>query len=136
MRSESDRFALEVLQFLAETGAQINQLQTVLRQTAGLSGIASFVECRNYGQDVYLCICLEADASTGRTMTWWMDFRPIVNGWLIEASVLWDGREAVIEMPPQVMLDFRAVEKQVPVILRKILDAGTQVLVDTVAESK
>lgn len=136
MRPELDQYALEVLQFLAQTGAQVNQLQNVLRQTAGLSGIASFVESRNYGKDVYLCICLEADVSDERTLTWWMDIRSVVNGWLIEASVLWNGREAVIELPPQVVPDFRAVEKQVPLILGKILEAGTQALVSAVAERK
>ncbi|HZY45074.1 MAG TPA: hypothetical protein VFF70_10030 [Anaerolineae bacterium] len=136
MRPELDQYALEVLQFLAQTGAQVNQLQNVLRQTTGLSGIASFVESRNYGKDVYLCICLEADVSGERTLTWWMDIRSVVNGWLIEASVLWNGREAVIELPPQVVPDFRAVEKQVPLILGKILEAGTQALVSTVAERK
>src|SRR5450756_3161479 len=136
MHPELDQLAIEVLNFLAQTGAQVNQLQTALRQTAGLSSIASFVECRSYGNDVYLCICLEADASNQRTMTWWMDIRPIVDGWLIEASVLWDGREAIIELPPQVMPDFRTVEKQVPVILKKILEAGTQALVSAAAERK
>jgi hypothetical protein len=133
MRSESDQHALEVLHFLAQTGSQVNQLQNILRQNAGLKGIASFVECRNYGSDVYLCICLEADVSTKRTLTWWMTVRPVAEGWLIEASVLWNGREAVVELPPLMSPDFRAVEKQVPIVLRRILEAGTQALIDAVA---
>ena len=128
IRSEVDQLAIEILRFLAQTGVQINQQQIILRQMPGLSGIASFVESRNYGKDVYLCICLEADTADRRTLTWWMDIRPRDSDWLINASVLWNGRTTVVELPPKSVPDFRSVEKQVPLILSKILVVGTRAI--------
>ena len=128
MQSEVDQLAIEILRFLAQTGTQVSQLQNILRQMPALSGIASFVESRNYGKDVYLCICLEADTADQRTLTWWMDIRPVDNGWLINASVLLNGRTAVVELTPKSVPDFRSVEEQVPLILSKILEAGTQAI--------
>ena len=134
IRSEVDQLAIEILRFLAQTGVQINQQQIILRQMPGLSSIASFVESRNYGKDVYLCICLEADTADRRTLTWWMDIRPRDNDWLINASVLWNGRTTVVELPPKSVPDFRSVEKQVPLILSKILVVGTRAITSQSAD--
>ena len=57
-----------------------------------------------------------------------MDITPREGMWLIGACVLWNGRTLVVQVGPQRVLDFRAVQAEVPVILEQVLLAGVVVL--------
>jgi len=127
MHSPDDQAALNALAFLARTGSQIDAFRNQLKQAADLP-VASFVECRYYGSDLYVCVCLEADVAEGKTLTWWLDITPKDTGWRVEASVLWNGRDVVAQVPGQLLPDFQAVQQAVPVMLKQLLDAGGHAL--------
>jgi hypothetical protein len=124
--------ALAALRFLAETSGQLDVFRIQLKQRLQLQA-SSFVECRYYGDEVYICICLEATPTENRTLTWWMDITPSEEMWLIEACVLWNGRDPVVQAPPQRVYDFQAVQAEVPEILAHLLQAGGAVLDKSVA---
>jgi hypothetical protein len=128
-----DQVTLDALTFLASTGSQLEAFRMQLKQAANLHA-SSFVECRYYGSEVYVCICLEVDVADNRTLTWWMDIAPKPDGWLIEASVLSDGRDLAAQFPAQTVRDFQAVQQEVPHLLRRLFDAGGAAL--TQARSK
>jgi len=123
MATQEDQIALTTLAFLARTSGQLDAFRNQLKQTRQLHA-ASFVECRYYDDDVYICICLEAIPQENQTLTWWMDITPHDQKWLIEASALWNGRDPVVQIPPQVVPDFQAVQASVPEILDQLLQAG------------
>lgn len=127
MHSPDDEAALAVLKFLAETGSQLDAFRHQIKQAADLPA-SSFVECRYYGSDLYVCVCLEADIADGKTLTWWLDITPKAEGWRVEASVLWNGRDVVAQVPGQLLSDFAAVEQAVPAVLKQLLDAGSHTL--------
>ena len=127
MTIQDDRNAMATLAFLAQLGSQLDAFRNRLKQQAQLHA-ASFVESRYYGSDVYLCVCLEAAPQEDRTLTWWMDITPREGMWLIEACVLWNGRTHVVQVGPQRVIDFRAVQAEVPGILEQLLQAGMAVL--------
>jgi hypothetical protein len=127
MSSPDDQTTFEALAFLASTASKLDGFRTQLKQAANLHA-SSFVECRYYGSEVYLCICLEVVVDDDRILTWWMDVVPRPDGWLIEASVLWNGRDLVAQIPTQTVRDFRAVQQEVPRLLRHLLDAGSAAL--------
>ena len=127
MTTQEDQIVLKALAFLAKTSGQLDTFRTRLKQTRQLHA-ASFVECRNYGDKVYLCICLEAAPRESQTLTWWMDITLREKGWLIEASALWNGRHAVAQIPPLHVPSFQAVQDEVPAILDQLLQAGAAVL--------
>jgi hypothetical protein len=123
MRSREDQIALDALRFLAKIGSQLDAFRAQLQQALDVTAI-SFVECRHYGTEVYLCVCLETDVDLDKTLTWWMDIRPGPDGWLIEASVLWNGRDIIARLPGLAAPDFSAVKREVPAMLKQLLDAG------------
>jgi hypothetical protein len=123
MLLHEDQITLDTLTFLARTGSQLEAFRTRLKQAANLHA-SSFVECRYYGSEVYVCICLEAAVTDDRTLTWWMDIKLKPDGWLIEASVLWNGRDLVAQLPAQTVRDFQAVQQEVPHLLQHLFDAG------------
>jgi len=127
MRTPDDEAALAALEFLAETGSQLDAFRHQIKQVADLPA-SSFVECRYYGRDLYVCVCLEADVADGQTLTWWLDITPKDTGWRVEASVLLNGRDVVAQVPGQLLSDFAAVQQAVPVVLRQLLDAGGHTL--------
>ncbi len=127
MMTRDDQIALKTLAFLAQAGNQLDAFRTRLKQQTPLHA-SSFVECRYYGDDVYICICLEVAPREDQTLTWWMDITPQDKDWLIEASVLWNGRTPVVQSAPQHVLDFQAVRDEVPEILEQLLQAGAAVL--------
>jgi hypothetical protein len=127
MTKPDDRIALSAFAFLAQMSGQLDAFRTRLKQSAQLHA-SSFVECRYYGDDVYICICLEAAPQENKTLTWWMDITPREGMWLIEASVLWNGRTTVVQAGPQRVYDFPAVRAEVPDILEQLLQAGAAVL--------
>ena len=127
MTTPNDRIALTTLAFLANTGGQLDAFRAKLKQRAALH-TSSFVECRYYGDDVYICICLEAAPHETQTLTWWIDITPRDGQWLIEASVLLNGRTPVVQAPPQQCYDFQAVQNEIPDILDQLLQAGAGVL--------
>jgi hypothetical protein len=127
MTIHDDRNALAILTFLARLGSQLDAFRNRLKQQAQLR-VASFVESRYYGTDVYLCVCLEAAPREDRTLTWWMDITPREGMWLIEASVLWNGRTSMVQTGPQRVYDFQTVQAEVPEILGQLLQAGAAVL--------
>jgi hypothetical protein len=133
MIKPDDQIALKTLAFLARTGGQLDAFRTRLKQSAQLH-TSSFVECRHYGDDVYLCICLEAAPQEDKVLTWWMDITPREGMWLIEASVLWNGRTPAVQTGPQRVLDFQAVQTEVPKILEQLLQAGAAVLEKIIAQ--
>jgi hypothetical protein len=128
MKTHDEQVAFETLEFLAKTGAQIDTFRTQLTQAAELT-VSSFVECRQYGNSLYVCVCLEADVDIDKTLTWWMDIKPVEDYWLIEASVLWNGRDVVAQVPSIMAPDFRIVQREVPRMLKQLLDAGGHALV-------
>jgi hypothetical protein len=130
-----DQPILDTLAFLAATGGQLDTFRMQLKQAANLQA-TSFVECRTYGNEVYVCVCLEADVSDDRTLTWWLDIAPKPDGWLIEASVLWNGRDLVAQVPTQTVRDFKAVQQEVPRVLRHLLDAGGAALAQSRSKAK
>jgi hypothetical protein len=127
MATQEDQIALTTLAFLAKTGGQLDAFRNQLKQTRQVPA-SSFVECRYYGDDVYICICLEATPQENQTLTWWMDITPRDQKWLVEASALWNGRDPVVQIPPQFVPDFQAVQAGVPEILDQLLQAGAAVL--------
>ncbi len=133
MTIHDDRNALATLAFLAQLGSQLDTFRNRLKQQTQLHA-ASFVESRYYGSDVYLCVCLEAAPREDRTLTWWMDITPREGMWLIGACVLWNGRTPVVQVRPQRVLDFRAVQAEVPGILEQLLQAGVAVLDKIIAQ--
>jgi hypothetical protein len=135
MTTLEDQPILDTLAFLAKTGGQLDAFRTQLKQAANLQA-TSFVECRTYGSEVYVCVCLEADVSDDRTLTWWLDIVPKPDGWLIEASVLWNGRDLVAQIPTQIVRDFRAVQQEMPRMLRHLLDAGGAALAQARATAR
>jgi len=128
MTTHDDLVVIDTLDFLAKIDGQIGAFRTQLKQAAGLA-TASFVECRLYGEDLYVCICLETDVDHDKTLTWWMDIKPVEEQWLVEANVLWNGREVVATMPTIMAPEFRVVQREVPRLLKQLLDAGGQALV-------
>ena len=135
MTSHEDQITFDALSFLAKIGGQLDAFRTQLKQAANLHA-TSFVECRTYGSEVYVCVCLEADVADDKTLTWWLDIVPKPEGWLIEASVLWNGRELVAQIPAQVVHDFQAVQHEVPRLLRHLLDAGGAALAQSRSKVK
>jgi hypothetical protein len=127
MTTPNDRIVLTTLAFLANTGGQLDAFRAKLKQRATLH-TSSFVECRYYGDDVYICICLEVVPDENQTLTWWIDITPREGQWLIEASVLLNGRTPVVQAPPQQFYDFQAVQNEVPDMLDQLLQAGAGVL--------
>lgn len=127
MMTHEDQIALTTLAFLAKTSGQLDAFRNRLKQTRQLPA-SSFVECRYYGDDVYICICLEAALQENQVLTWWMDITPRDQQWLIESSALWNGRDSVAKIPSQVVPDFKAVQDGVPEILEQLLQAGAAVL--------
>ncbi len=127
MISHDDQITFDALAFLAKVGGQLDTFRTQLKQATDLHA-TSFVECRYYGADLYVCVCLETDVSDDRTLTWWLDIVSKPEGWLIEASVLWNGRDLVAQIPAQTVPDFMTVQREVPRMLRHLLDAGGAVL--------
>jgi hypothetical protein len=127
MTARDDRCVLTTLSFLAETSGQLDAFRARLKQRTQLH-VSSFVECRYYGEEVYICICLEAAPQANKTLTWWMDITPREGMWLIEASVLWNGRTPVVQTPPQRVYDFQGVRAELPEILEQLLQAGAAVL--------
>jgi len=127
MTTGDDRSVLATLSFLAQTSGQLDAFRARLKQRTQ-QHVSSFVECRYYGDEVYICICLEAALQENKTLTWWMDITPREGMWLIEASVLWNGRTPVVQAPPQRVYDFRAVKAELPDILEQLLQAGAAVL--------
>lgn len=127
MTTRDDRITLATLSFLANTSGQLDAFRARLKQRTPVH-TSSFVECRYYGDDVFICICLEAAPREDRTLTWWMDITPREGKWLIEASVLLNGRDPVVQSPPQRIYDFQAVQNEIPDILEQLLQAGTVVL--------
>jgi hypothetical protein len=127
MATPEDHTALTTLAFLARTSAQLDAFRNQLKQARQLHA-SSFVECRYYGDDLYICICLEAEPHENQTLTWWLDITPRDQQWLIEASALWNGRDPVVQFPAQAVPDFQAVQASVPGILEQLLQAGVAVL--------
>ena len=127
MTTPNDRIVLMTLSFLADTSGQLDAFRAKLKQRAPLH-TSSFVECRYYGDEVYICICLEAAPHENQTLTWWLDITPREGMWLIEASVLLNGRTPVVQAPPQRVYDFQAVQNEVPDVLDQLLQAGAAVL--------
>lgn len=68
MSAHDDQIAVNVLSFLAATGGQLDTFRTQLKQSADLSA-TSFVECRYYGSEVYVCVCLEAEVAQDKVLT-------------------------------------------------------------------
>ena len=130
-----DQPVRDTLAFLAKTGGQLDAFRMQLKQTANLQA-TSFVECRLYGSEVYVCVCLEAEVADDKTLTWWLDIVPKPDGWLIEASVLWNGRDLVAQIPAQTVRDFKTVQQEVPRILRHLLDAGGAALAQARSKAK
>jgi hypothetical protein len=122
-----DRITLTTISFLANTSSQLDAFRARLKQRTPLH-TSSFVECRYYGDEVYICICLEAAPHETQTLTWWLDITPREGMWLIEASVLLNGRTPVVQAPPQRVYDFQAVQNELPDILDQLLQAGAAVL--------
>lgn len=127
MTTSNDRIALTTLAFLANTSGQLDAFRAKLKQRTP-AHTSSFVECRYYGDEVYICICLEVVPSETQTLTWWLDITPREGKWLIEASVLLNGRTPVVQAPPQRVYDFQAVQNEIPDILDQLLRAGAAVL--------
>lgn len=127
MTTPNDQITLATLSFLANTSGQLDGFRAKLKQHISLH-TSSFVECRYYGDTVYICICLEAAPHENQTLTWWMDITPREGMWLIEASVLLNGRTPVVQAPPQRVYDFQAVQNEIPDILDQLLRAGAAVL--------
>jgi hypothetical protein len=127
MTTPNDRIVLATLSFLAETSSQLDVFRAQLKQRTQVHA-ASFVECRTYGEAVYICVCLEATPREDQTLTWWLDITPREGMWLIEASVLWNGRNPVVQSPPRRIFDFQAVRTEVPEILEQLLQAGAAML--------
>jgi hypothetical protein len=133
MTTPNDRIVLTTLAFLANTSGQLDAFRAKLKQRTA-AHTSSFVECRYYGDDVYICICLEAAPREDKTLTWWMDITPREGMWLIEASVLLNGRTPVVQAPPQRVYDFQAVQNETPDILDQLLQAGAAILEQIVAQ--
>jgi hypothetical protein len=127
MMIHEDQIALNTLAFLAKTASQLDAFRAQLKQTHHLHA-ASFVECRYYGDILYICLCLEAALPEDQTLTWWLDITPRDHQWLIESSALWNGRDPVAQFPARVVPGFRDVEEVVPEILEQLLQAGLAVL--------
>jgi hypothetical protein len=127
MTTPHDRIVLTALAFLANISGQLDAFRAKLKQRVPLH-TSSFVECRTYGDDVYICICLEAALREDKTLTWWLDITPREGMWLIEASVLLNGRTPVVQAPPQRVYDFQAVQNEIPDILDQLLQAGATIL--------
>jgi hypothetical protein len=128
MRSPDDQIVFNTLDFLAQINAQIDGFRQQLRQATDLM-VASFIESRYYGNDLYVCVCLETDVDLGKTLTWWLDIRPRADGWRLEASMLWNGRDVVVQFPSQLVHDFPAVQQAVPLLLGQLFEAGGRALV-------
>lgn len=127
MTTPNDRITLTTVSFLANTSGQLDAFRAKLKQRAALH-TSSFVECRYYGDEVYICICLEAVPYDNQTLTWWLDITPREGKWLIEASVLLNGRTPVVQTPAQQLYDFQAVQNEIPDMLDQLLWAGAGVL--------
>jgi hypothetical protein len=127
MTTPNDRITLTTISFLANTSSQLDAFRARLKQRAPLH-TSSFVECRYYGDEVYICVCLEAAPREDQTLTWWLDITPREGMWLIEASVLLNGRTPVVQTLPQRVYDFQAVQNEIPDILDQLLQAGAAVL--------
>lgn len=127
MTTPNDRIVLMTLAFLANTSGQLDAFRAKLKQRAALHA-SSFVECRYYGDEVYICLCLEAAPHENQTLTWWLDITPREGQWLVEACVLLNGRTPVVQAPPQHLYDFQAVQNEIPDILDQLLQAGAGVL--------
>ena len=127
MTTPNDRVVLATLSFLAQISGQLDTFRARLKQRTPLH-TSSFVECRYYGDEVYICICLEAAPHENQTLTWWLDITPREGMWLIEASALLNGRTPVVQAPPLRVYDFQGVQNEVPDVLDQLLQAGAVVL--------
>jgi len=127
MATHEDQIVLNTLAFLAKTGGQLDAFRTQLKQAYQLHA-SSFVECRYYGDVLYICVCLEAALPEEQTLTWWMDITPRDHQWLIESSALWNGRDPVVQLPARIVPGFLDVQDEAPEALERLLQAGVAVL--------
>jgi len=133
MKSPDDQIVFHAFDFLARLNTQIDGFRQQLRQATDLM-VASFVECRYYGDDLYVCVCLETDADLSKTLTWWLDIRSRTDGWQLDASVLWNGRDVVNQFPSRLVRDFPAVQQAVPPLLGQLFEAGSRALIQACPE--
>ncbi|MGH2352974.1 MAG: hypothetical protein ACRDI2_10240 [Chloroflexota bacterium] len=145
MRTAEDLAAIEVLSFVAQISDQVAEFCRSLR-SRGRPGIdtpkvLSDVECRRYKNGLILSIWVEMLVDADRDLTWWMDVSPHrwkdswsadslpvdAEGWWIDASVSWNGRDRETELPRQQVADFRAVREAVPHLLNELFAAGLDV---------
>ena len=61
MTSPDDQIVLNTLAFLAKISAQIDAFRTQTEAGRQTCMVTSFVECRYYGNELYVCVCLETD---------------------------------------------------------------------------
>ena len=135
MTIHDDRNALATLAFSGSASAASSTLFVFeLKQQAQLHA-ASFVECRYYGNDVYLCVCLEAAPQEDRTLTWWMDITPREGMWLIESLRAVERAHARgAGCRRSAFTIFKPCRAEVPGILEQLLQAGAAVLDKIIAQ--
>ncbi len=133
MATHEDQVSFRTLAFLAEISGQLDAFRHELKQTWQLHA-SSFVECRYYGDDLYICVCLEAALFNDKVLTWWLDITPRDQQWLIEATALWNGRDPVAQLPGHRAVDFHQVQHEVPAILEQLLQTGMAVVSKTMRE--
>jgi len=128
MKLPEDEITISALNFWAQTYQQVAAFWRYLReQSSNVGGtqLTAFnVECQSDATGPTISAWAEGGIGNGEAITWWLDINYRENGWLLSASVSWNGNDTIIKLPEQVVADFRAVQKVVPLLLEELFKVG------------
>jgi hypothetical protein len=138
MTSHDDEIAVSVLTLWAEIGAQMSDFRRYLREKRAILGtapeISSDIECAIRATGPVLSVWVEADVGDGEALTWWSDVSARDDDWLFEASLMWNGRDPILELTEKSFEDFRSVRQALPSLIEELFDSGRQIFEDAVEQ--
>ncbi|MDQ2809834.1 MAG: hypothetical protein M3Z04_23395 [Chloroflexota bacterium] len=128
MRSADDEIAISVLSFLAATHNQVAVFWRSLREKAALVGgikeTVFDVECQRDANGPAIWVWVEGGVGNGESLTWWLDINCQEAGWLLSASIAWNGNDRVVKLPEYVVIDFPTVQQKTPQVLEELFNLG------------
>jgi hypothetical protein len=91
----------------------------------------SDVVCRSYKAGVMIQVWVEKMLNVEDSLTWELDISQQHEGWLVDARVCRvtdSGTNTVLQFADEVIPTFAVVEREVPIMLNRLYDAGLRIL--------
>jgi hypothetical protein len=138
MRSHDDEVAFGVLTLWAAIRIQMSDFRKYLRDKhavlATAPEIASDIECAVRTTGPALSVWVEADVGNGEVLTWGIDISARDEGWLFEASLMWNGRDPILMLPDKNVKDFLAVQQMAPIAIEELFEAGKPIFEEAIEQ--